>query len=98
LRQDDNLKKVARELGGTAGDVENNRQDNTLLISEQDAARRLGISARHLWALRAKNAVPSARVGSRVLYPVAGLEAWVLAGCPTDENAADRLAWRGGAA
>ena len=42
-----------------------------------DAAKALGISARTLWTLTDKGAVPHVRVGSAVLYPVKELTDWL---------------------
>ena len=58
------------------------RVDDTLgnlpmLISAPKAAERLGISARHLWNLTKAGDVPCNRVGRRVMYSPALLQAWV---------------------
>ena len=53
----------------------------TLALRPRDAAKALGISARHLWQLTKDNIVPCVRVGTgkrrTVLYPVAVLRAWL---------------------
>lgn len=52
-----------------------------LALRPREAAKALGISARHLWQLTKDGHIPCARIGSgtrkTVLYPVAELEAWL---------------------
>jgi excisionase family DNA binding protein len=52
-----------------------------LALRPREAAKALGISARHLWALTKSGVVPCVRVGSgarkTVLYPVSLLEEWL---------------------
>jgi len=48
-----------------------------LLMSAQDAARALAISERTLWGLTKRQAIPSIRVGRRVLYDPRDLQAWI---------------------
>ena len=52
-----------------------------LALRSRDAAKALGISARHLWQLTKDGHIPCVRVGSgkrrTVLYPVADLRAWL---------------------
>jgi excisionase family DNA binding protein len=52
-----------------------------LALRPREAAKALGISARHLWQLTRDGHVPCVRVGSgtrkTVLYPVAELQAWL---------------------
>jgi len=52
-----------------------------LALRPRDAAKALGISARHLWQLTKDRRIPCVRVGSgkrqTVLYPVAELQAWL---------------------
>jgi hypothetical protein len=49
-----------------------------LAFRPREAAKALGISERMLWSLTApRGAIQSVRVGSCVLYPVAGLQAWL---------------------
>jgi excisionase family DNA binding protein len=51
-----------------------------LALRPREAAKALGISARHLWQLTKDGHIPCVRVGSgtrkTVLYPVADLQAW----------------------
>ena len=52
-----------------------------LALRPREAAKALGISARHLWQLTKDGHIPCVRVGSgkrrTVLYPVADLQAWL---------------------
>jgi excisionase family DNA binding protein len=52
-----------------------------LALRPREAAKALGISARHLWQLTKEGHVPCVRVGSgtrkTVLYPVANLQDWL---------------------
>jgi excisionase family DNA binding protein len=52
-----------------------------LALRPREAAKALGISARHLWQLTKDGYIPCVRVGSgtrkTVLYPVAELQAWL---------------------
>lgn len=52
-----------------------------LALRPREAAKALGISARHLWQLTKDGHIPSVRVGNgkrkTVLYPVADLQAWL---------------------
>lgn len=52
-----------------------------LALRPREAAKALGISARHLWQLTKDGTIPCVRVGSgkrqSVLYPIAELNAWL---------------------
>jgi excisionase family DNA binding protein len=52
-----------------------------LALRPREAAKALGISARHLWQLTKDGIIPCVRVGSgrrkSVLYPVTELQAWL---------------------
>ena len=52
-----------------------------LALRPREAAKALGISARHLWQLTKDGHIPCVRVGSgkrrTVLYPLADLQAWL---------------------
>jgi excisionase family DNA binding protein len=49
-----------------------------LALRPREAARVLGIGARTLWGQTIpRGPIPCVRVGKAVLYPVAGLEAWL---------------------
>jgi excisionase family DNA binding protein len=52
-----------------------------LALRPREAAKALGISARHLWQMSKDGHIPCVRVGSgtrkTVLYPVAELQAWL---------------------
>ena len=73
----------------------NHLHDGTrLLLSPRDAANALSLSERKLWELKKTSAIPSSKIGTRTVFPVAGLNAWIAAGCPTEPGAADLLNWR----
>ena len=49
-----------------------------LALRPREAAKALGISERMLWSLTApRGAIPAVRIGTCVLYPVSGLQAWL---------------------
>jgi hypothetical protein len=49
-----------------------------LLLNAKEAAKALRISTRLLWDLtRPRGPIPCIRLGSRVLYPVAGLSEFI---------------------
>ena len=49
-----------------------------LALRPRDAAKALGISERMLWSLTApRGTIPAVRIGTCVLYPVTGLQAWL---------------------
>ncbi|MAT68933.1 MAG: hypothetical protein CMJ58_05360 [Planctomycetaceae bacterium] len=48
-----------------------------LLLTPRDAAQRLAISPRKLWALTASGDVPCVRIGRSVRYDAADLAAWI---------------------
>ena len=54
---------------------------SALALRPREAAKALGISARHLWQLTRDGHIPCVRVGSgkrrTVLYPVAALQEWL---------------------
>jgi excisionase family DNA binding protein len=58
-----------------------NELTSPLALRPREAAKALGISARHLWQLTKDGRIPCVRVGSgkrkTVLYPVAELQAWL---------------------
>ncbi|GAB6166209.1 hypothetical protein JCM19992_22090 [Thermostilla marina] len=64
-----------------------------LLLSEREAARALGVSARHLYTLRKRGEVPFVLLGQRVLYSPAALQGWIrersICGSRTSEGADD---------
>ena len=97
MRTPNRSEKAARELAGTTGDQVIQPHHTPMLLGEQEAAKRLGISPRKLWGLRRINAIPALLIDRRVLYPTSGLTAWISAECPTHPDAADELDWKGGA-
>jgi excisionase family DNA binding protein len=46
-------------------------------LKREEAAAYLGISVRKLDQLKAGNAIPYAKIGSRVVFPVAALDRWL---------------------
>ena len=57
-----------------------------LAVNIDGAAELVGCSARHLRALLAQGRFPrGVRLGRRVVWPVAELEAWLAAGAPRVE-------------
>ena len=60
-----------------------------LLVGAKEASRLLSISTRTLWTHTKSNAIPSKRLGNRVLYSPEELHAWQEINCPTDPGAAD---------
>jgi excisionase family DNA binding protein len=55
---------------------------STLALRPREAAKALGISARHLWQLTKEGRIPSVRLGNgrrkTILYPLAALQAWLI--------------------
>lgn len=50
---------------------------DVLLVDERTASRIPGLSARTLFDLQSRGAIPHVKVGLRVLYPVDRLRQWV---------------------
>ena len=50
-----------------------------LALRPKEAARALGIGERLLWSMTNRGEIPIVRIGRRVVYPVAALEAWLAA-------------------
>lgn len=48
-----------------------------LLLNARNAARALSISERLLWTKTKSREIPCVRIGKRVLYSPADLEAWI---------------------
>ncbi len=48
--------------------------DGRLALSVAEVATLLGLSEKHVWAQLKSGAIPSIRLGRRVLIPVSGLE------------------------
>jgi excisionase family DNA binding protein len=61
-----------------------------LALRPREAAKALGVSARHLWQLTKDGHIPCVRVGSgkrkTVLYPVTELQAWLSRQLSTTEG------------
>ncbi len=50
---------------------------NALLISERDAALKLGVSERTMFNMRQDGEVPFVRVRTRIMYSPAALQKWI---------------------
>lgn len=48
-----------------------------LLVSEREAARLLGISARTMWSIGNRGEIPRVRIAARVLYDSRDLRAYI---------------------
>lgn len=61
-----------------------------LALRPREAAKALGISARHLWQLTKDGQIPCVRVGTgtrkTVLYPLTVLQAWLARQAATAEG------------
>lgn len=54
-----------------------------LALNAAEAARQLGISERHLWALHSQGRIPRpVRLGRATRWPLDELRAWLAAGSP----------------
>ena len=63
---------------GSAPAVASTTPHSALALRPREAAKALGISERMLWSLTApRGTIPAVRIGTRVLYPVTGLQAWL---------------------
>ena len=63
---------------GSAPAVASTAPHSALALRPREAAKALGISERMLWSLTApRGTVPAVRIGTCVLYPVSGLQAWL---------------------
>ncbi len=62
-----------------------------LLIDAKAAAALLCMGERHLWMLSNCRAIPSFKIGKSRRYCPDELRAWILAGCPTEDGAGDRV-------
>lgn len=83
-------------------DAENTMSDKypvpPVQVCAEDARHMVGgISHRLLWQLTADGAIPHNKINRRTFYPIAGLNAWVAAGCPTEPGSAASLKWEGDA-
>lgn len=87
----DSPRESARTLAGSAGGTKEHAEHIPLLINAVDTAALLAISPRKLWTLTRCNAIPSRRIGRAVRYCPSELRLWVVAGCPTDPGAAERV-------
>lgn len=91
----DRPRESARLLAGDAGAKIENHNDHSLagpwLIDTPEAARLLNISERKLWSLSRCGAIPSRRIGRRLLFDPIELRGWLDAGCSTSPGAGGRV-------
>lgn len=85
--------KAARLLPSNTGNGSEHHHDTRLLVGPREAAVMLDLSERKLWQLTKDGAIPSAKIDRRTVYPVAGLRAWVAAGCPTEPGSGNLVQW-----
>lgn len=72
-------KQISDVIRKTSLQLEASPQSNRLAVSSKDAARRLDVSLRFLEGLRKNGKGPKYRkVGSRVIYRLADLDAWLV--------------------
>ncbi len=57
----------------------NSNEPQRLTLNATEAARAIGISRRLLWSMKNRGDVPHVRLGRRIVYPIAALEAWLAA-------------------
>jgi len=87
----DSPRESARTLAGSTSGTIKQQEHTPLLIDAKAAAALLAISPRKLWTLTRCNAIPSRRIGRAVRYCPTELRLWVVAGCPTEPGAAERV-------
>ncbi len=92
------IDNAARQPASNTGNTNEHHHNTRLLIGPRDAAVMLDLSERKLWQLTKDGAIPFAKIDRRKVYPLAGLHAWIAAGCPTAPGSAASLNWEGGAA
>ena len=78
----------------TTGTTDSTANANTLLpllIDAKAACILLTMGERTLWSLSNRRAIPSYKVGKSRRYSPDELRAWIVAGCPTEGGAGDRV-------
>jgi len=55
----------------------NSNGPQRLALTASEAAKAIGIGKRLLWSMTNRGDIPHARIGRRVIYPIAALEAWL---------------------
>ncbi|MEM1331475.1 MAG: helix-turn-helix domain-containing protein [Planctomycetota bacterium] len=71
--------------------TEPTQNSEPLLLDARRAAQMLSIAERTLWSLTKCDAIPSHRIGRRVLYRPAELSLWLDLGAPTEPGSAARV-------
>ncbi len=70
----------------TTNDAIPSAEPSSLLLSAETLAKRLEISLRSLWRLRAGGRLPPPiRLGGTVRWRSTDIDAWVAAGCPNSQ-------------
>lgn len=82
---------IAPPLAGPTGVTNETQPHIALLLDGRAAHRMLSIGQRKLWELTKCDAIPSKRIGRRVLYCPLELAAWIRIGCPATPGAARRV-------
>lgn len=80
-------RESAPQRDGEWGAKDESMVVDQLLIGARQAANTLGISARTLWSLTKRGAVPSRKIGARTLYSTRELAEWIDMGCPSEAGA-----------
>ena len=61
--------------------------ENTKLVNADEVAGMLGVSKRHVYRLAdAGDMPPPVRLRSLVRWPIATIEEWIAAGCPSNRT------------
>jgi len=55
------------------------KRTQRLTLNATEAANVIGVSPRLLWSLTNRGEVPHVRIGRRIVYPIAAIEAWLAA-------------------
>lgn len=58
-------------------DLQSAEPSERLAVNRREAARLLGVSERLLWTWTNAGEIPHVRLGTRVLYPIEQLRAWL---------------------
>lgn len=67
-----------------------------LLLTASDVAAALGVSARQVWRLRDRGALPApVRVGGSTRWRSGDIQSWIDAGCPNVRAVAEQARKRG---
>lgn len=81
----------AQMLAGSTGGNAELPDGTPLLLSAQQAATALGLGTRTVWSYTKREAIPSLRIGRRVMYRPSELRAWLDLGALTEPGSAARV-------